>query len=59
MNNAACHLSDAVSALKEGMTEDIAGTDMELALSALGQIDGRSVTEDIVHGIFSRFCVGK
>lgn len=59
LNNAACHLSDAVSALKEGMTEDIAGTDMELALSALGQIDGRSVTEDIVHGIFSRFCVGK
>ena len=52
-------MSDAVNALIGGMTEDIAGTDMELALSALGQLDGRSVTEDIVHGIFSRFCVGK
>lgn len=59
LNSAMCHLSDAIDALNGGMTEDIAGTDMELALSALGQLDGRSVTEDIVHGIFSRFCVGK
>lgn len=59
LNNSISHLSDAVNALIGGMTEDIAGTDMELALSALGQLDGRSVTEDIVHGIFSRFCVGK
>ena len=32
---------------------------MELALSSLGQIDGRKVTEDIVSNIFARFCVGK
>ena len=32
---------------------------MELALASLGQTDGRTVTEDIVANIFSRFCVGK
>ena len=53
------HLGDALSALECGMSEDIAGTDLELALSALGSIDGRAVTEDVVSGIFSRFCVGK
>jgi len=28
-------------------------------MSALAEIDGREVTEDIVSEIFSHFCVGK
>lgn len=40
-------------------TQDIAGLDIEAALSALGEIDGRRVTEEVVSQIFSRFCVGK
>lgn len=53
------HIDEALSSLAVGMTEDVAGTDLELALSALGSVDGRTVTEDVVNGIFSRFCVGK
>lgn len=56
---AAHHIDEALSSLAVGMTEDVAGTDLELALSALGSVDGRTVTEDVVNGIFSRFCVGK
>lgn len=57
--NASKYLKDAYKAIIEGVEVDISGTDMELALSSLGQIDGRKVTEDIVSNIFARFCVGK
>jgi tRNA U34 5-carboxymethylaminomethyl modifying GTPase MnmE/TrmE len=33
--------------------------DIEVALSAIAEADGRSVSEDIVNEIFSHFCVGK
>lgn len=49
----------ALSALERGFTPDVAGMDLELAMSALGQTDGRSVSADIVDTIFHRFCVGK
>jgi tRNA modification GTPase len=52
-------LQSAVSALKTGFTQDIAGMDLELSLSALREIDGRNVSEEITDRIFSRFCVGK
>ena len=34
-------------------------TDVEQALSALGELTGQSVREDITDRIFERFCVGK
>ena len=42
-----------------GQTQDLAALDLEIAMERLGEIDGRSVREDIVSEIFSRFCVGK
>ncbi len=53
------HLNDALMSLSSGFTQDIAGMDLELALSALREIDGRGVNEEITDRIFSRFCVGK
>ena len=52
-------LSRALAALEEGLTPDAALTDAEEALSALGELEGRSIREDLVEAIFSRFCVGK
>ncbi|MBE6538422.1 MAG: tRNA uridine-5-carboxymethylaminomethyl(34) synthesis GTPase MnmE [Ruminococcaceae bacterium] len=52
-------LGSARAALLAGVTVDICGTDIECAMSALAEIDGREVTEDIVSEIFSHFCVGK
>ena len=49
----------AAGALKEGFTPDAVLTDAEEALSALGELSGRTVREDIVEAVFSRFCVGK
>ena len=58
LTNAKRHLSDALGAL-DGFSQDVAGLDMEQALSSLEEIDGRTATEEIVDEIFSRFCVGK
>lgn len=58
ISNAATAVGNAITALN-GFTQDIAGMDIELALSALAEADGRTVSEDIVNEIFSHFCVGK
>lgn len=52
-------VESAISSLEAGYTPDVAGFDIESAMGALGEIDGRTVSEDIVKDIFGRFCVGK
>lgn len=53
------HLASACDALSSGFTQDVAGMDLELALAALHELDGRGVSETITDRIFHRFCVGK
>jgi len=53
---AVCRARDC---LKLGLTPDAALSDVEQALAALGELTGRSITEDVTDRIFSRFCVGK
>ncbi len=45
--------------LAEGLSPDALLLDVEEALSALGELTGQSVREDITARIFQRFCVGK
>ena len=45
--------------LEQGYTPDAVLVDVENALSALGELTGRTVREDITSRIFQRFCVGK
>lgn len=49
----------AAAALDAGLTPDAVLTDAEEALSALGELTGRTAREEIVTRIFERFCVGK
>ena len=49
----------AREALDMGLTPDAVLTDAETALEALGELNGKSIREDLVATIFSRFCVGK
>ena len=49
----------ARAALAAGVTPDALLTDVEEALSALGELTGQSVREDVTDRIFERFCVGK
>ena len=52
-------LERAGAALAAGVTPDAVLTDVEEALSALGELTGKSVRSDITSRIFERFCVGK
>lgn len=52
-------LSRAQEVLEDGLTQDLAGMDLELALARLTETDGRAASGAIVDEIFSRFCVGK
>jgi tRNA modification GTPase len=49
----------ACDGLSYGLEIDMCCDDVELAMRALGELDGRNVSEDIVGAIFTRFCVGK
>ena len=46
-------------ALAAGMPPDAVVADVEEAMSALGELTGRTVREDVTARIFERFCVGK
>lgn len=52
-------LRAALSAMETGCTPDIVLTEAEASMSALGELTGRSIREDVTNRIFSRFCVGK
>ena len=53
------HLKTAKEAFLLGISQDAASSDIELALGAIAQIDGRAVSEEVVADIFAKFCVGK
>ncbi len=46
-------------ALAAGFSPDAVVADVEQAMSALGELTGRTVREDVTARIFQRFCVGK
>ena len=52
-------LQRAKAAYRAGLTPDAILTDAEDAISALGELSSKNLREDLVHAIFSRFCVGK
>lgn len=49
----------ALANLDAGFPQDLVSGDIEIALEAISELDGRSVSEEIVADIFSKFCVGK
>ena len=53
------YLAAALEAMEYGMTPDIVLTESEGAMSALGELTGRTVRQDVTDRIFQRFCVGK
>ena len=48
-----------LSSLAAGFPEELCAADIETAMQAIGELDSRAVSDDIVSNIFSRFCVGK
>ena len=51
------YINAAIDAMEK--TPDIVLTELEGAMEAIGELNGRSVREDVTNRIFERFCVGK
>ena len=52
-------LNYAIGSLADGMPPELVAVDLRISLDALGDIVGKTTTEDILDRIFSQFCVGK
>jgi len=52
-------LESAINAIESGIELNMTFIDIENAISALGEITGQTVGEEIVDKIFHSFCVGK
>ena len=56
---AASAVDHAVDAAESGCELDMMYADLERAAKYLREIEGTDVTDDVLNGVFSRFCVGK
>ena len=48
-----------VDALRSGLTLELPAMDLRIAANAVGEIVGKTSTEDLLDSIFSQFCIGK
>ena len=48
-----------IEALRHELTLELAAMDLRLATNAVGEIVGKTTTEDLLDSIFSQFCLGK
>jgi tRNA modification GTPase len=49
----------AVAALREDFPLDLVAIDLRISAQAVGEIVGKTTTEDLLDSIFSQFCLGK
>jgi tRNA modification GTPase len=48
-----------VDALRSEQTLELVALDLRIAVHAIGEIVGKTTTEDLLDMIFSQFCIGK
>ncbi|MBQ1225155.1 MAG: tRNA uridine-5-carboxymethylaminomethyl(34) synthesis GTPase MnmE [Alistipes sp.] len=59
LNRAHHQLQAAITALNNGISEELLAEDIRGAITALAEITGRITSDDILRSVFSRFCIGK
>jgi len=59
LNRARASARQAADALRDDVTLELVAMDLRIAASAVGEIVGKTTTEDLLDSIFSTFCIGK
>ncbi|HEV2454448.1 MAG TPA: tRNA uridine-5-carboxymethylaminomethyl(34) synthesis GTPase MnmE [Verrucomicrobiae bacterium] len=59
LNRARAAALRTAEALKENVTLELVALDLRIAVAAVGEIVGKTTTEDLLDSIFSQFCIGK
>jgi tRNA modification GTPase len=49
----------SLEALRSAQTLELVAMDLRIAVNAVGEIVGKTTTEDLLDSIFSQFCIGK
>lgn len=53
------HITEAQTTLEAGLPAELIAVDTHAALAALGELTGQTTREEVIAGIFARFCIGK
>ncbi len=59
LNRARIATVRTIEALRAASTLELAAMDLRIAVNAVGEIVGKTTTEDLLDMIFSQFCIGK
>ena len=59
LQRARAALGRTVTALRDGLGLELAALDLRIAVNAVGEIVGKTTTDDLLDAIFSQFCIGK
>ena len=57
--NARTEITNVMKSNELGVPVDMLSIDLQNAVQHLGEITGESVSEDVISGIFKKFCLGK
>jgi tRNA modification GTPase len=59
LNRARDATDRTLAALRSEQTLELVALDLRIAVNAIGEIVGKTTTEDLLDMIFSQFCIGK
>jgi tRNA modification GTPase len=59
LNRARAATQRTLDVLRAGETLELAAGELRIAVNAVGEIVGKTTTEDLLDSIFSQFCIGK
>ncbi|HTV39496.1 MAG TPA: tRNA uridine-5-carboxymethylaminomethyl(34) synthesis GTPase MnmE [Candidatus Sulfotelmatobacter sp.] len=59
LNRARAATMRTEEALRNNVTLELVALDLRIAVAAVGEIVGKTTTEDLLDSIFSQFCIGK
>jgi tRNA modification GTPase len=59
LNRARAATERTLDALRQDATLELVALDLRIAVNAIGEIVGKTTTEDLLDMIFSQFCIGK
>jgi tRNA modification GTPase len=59
LNRARAAAVRTLEALRAGETLELVAVDLHVAANAVGEVVGKTTTEDLLDSIFSQFCIGK
>lgn len=59
LNRARAATRRTIDAMRAELSLDLLAVDLRMAVNAVGEIVGKTTTEDVLDSIFSQFCIGK